>query len=243
MTARSRCLSRRLLRLELAAGSHHVDMQPVRRVRRKQRSQGRPYTARAVGAEAIVVAARQALMVTPPGEITFQQVSHLAGIDNRLIRYYFGYMPDLLKAVAVQVTEELRSRFAAANLHSGSLRDNLRLRVSIFLDFFESNPNHNRLVLEYLFKTEGPARKAALDRFRNSIAELRDMLDKAGSGKPNLDARLIHVSMASLCEFLFSAKPLLTALFDEDVTAPAFRERYCDYVTDLILSSTSLKKS
>ena len=217
---------------------------PIQKTRRKQRSQGRPFPSKAVGAEAIVAATREALKITPPGEITFQQVSRLAGIDNRLIRYYFGYMPDLLRAVAIQVTEELRNRFVAASLYTGDVRDKLRLRVSIFLDFFGSNPHYHGLVVNYLVKTEGPARNAALERFRLSIAELSKILDSAGSGEAYpLDAALIHTSMAALCEFLFSAKPVFEALFEADIDTPEFKERYCDFVTNLIMSTISSKSA
>ena len=216
---------------------------PVKKTRRKQRSQGRPFTSKAVGADAIVAAAREALKVTPPGEVTFKQVSRLAGIDNRLIRYYFGYMPDLLRAVAIQVTEELRNRFVAASLHTGNVRENLRLRVSIFLDFFGNNPHYHGLVVNYLIKTEGPARNAALERFRHSIAELSKILDKAGNGEAYpLDAALIHTSMAALCEFLFSARPVFEALFEADIDTPEFKERYCDFVTNLIMGTISSKR-
>lgn len=189
-----------------------------------------------------MVATREALKVTPPGEITFKQVSRLAGIDNRLIRYYFGYMPDLLRAVAIQVTEELRNRFVTANLHTGSVRDNLRLRVSIFLDFFGSNPHYHRLVVDYLLNTEGPHRLAALERIRLSIAELAKCLDKTSPNEGySLDATLVHTSMAALCEFLFSAKPVFEALFDADADSPQFKDRYCDFVTNLIVGTLTCK--
>jgi AcrR family transcriptional regulator len=217
----------------------HYPNMPARKTEKTRRPQGRPSTSGAVGKEAILAAARETLKTVPPGEITFQQVALLAGIDKRLIRYYFGQMPDLLKVVAIQVTEELRNRFIASNIHDGSVRDRLRLRISIFWDFFGSNPHYHRLVVDYLFNTVGPERDTALGRFRHSIGELQNLLggeNASGQAYP-LDARFIHISIAAICEFMFSAKPIFTALFGNEVDSPAFKDRFCDFVTDLVMGS------
>ena len=215
---------------------------PAQKTEETRRPQGRPSTSGAVGKEAILAAARETLKTVPPGEITFQQVALLAGIDKRLIRYYFGQMPDLLNVAAIQVTEELRNRFIASNIHDGSVRDRLRLRISIFWDFFGNNPHYHRLVVDYLFNTTSPARDAALDRFRHSIGELQVLLsgEKASGQAYPLDARFVHVSMAAICEFMFSAKPVFTALFGNEVDTPAFKDRFCDFVTDLVMGSAAI---
>lgn len=218
---------------------------PARTAQKRRRRQGRPSTSVAVGKPAIVAAAREALKITPPGEITFQQVALLAGIDKRLIRYYFGTMPDLLKMVAIEITRELRERFIAATVKGGTSRDRLRLRVASFVDFFGSNPHYHLLVVEYLVKTSGPDRDAALDRFRQSIGELQTILQSGRSPADPypLDARFIHIAMAAICEFLFSAKPVFRGLFGDEVDSAAFKERFCDLVTDLVMGAMPAKKA
>ena len=215
---------------------------PARKTQKIRRPQGRPSTAGAVGKEAILAAVQETLKTVPPGEITFQQVALVAGIDKRLIRYYFGQMPDLLKVVAIQITEELRNRFIASNVEEGSVRDRLRLRIAIFWDFFGSNPHYHRLVVDYLFNTTGPERDAALDRFRHSISELQTLLSSEQPSRHTrpLDARFIHVSIAAITEFMFSAKPIFAALFGNEVETPAFKERFCDFVTDLMMGSAAV---
>lgn len=52
-----------------------------------------------------------------------------------------------------------------------------------------------------------------------------------------LDARLAHVMTAALCEFLFSAKPVFTSLYGQQAETLAFRQRYCDFVTDLLIGA------
>src|SRR6202012_4308453 len=87
---------------------------------RRRRSQGRPSPSAAVGQKGLIAAVREGLKTTPPGELTFLQISKLAGADQRLIRYYYKELPDLLQATAVEVAHELRARFAVAHRQGGS---------------------------------------------------------------------------------------------------------------------------
>jgi AcrR family transcriptional regulator len=193
----------------------------------------------AVGQETVVAAVREALKTTPPGELTFNQIAALAGVDQRLIRYYFGQLPELLRAVAVEITKDLRARFIAAHSQGGSPRERIRQRVMIFLEMFGDNPHYHRLVVDFLLATGGAERDAALDGFRQSISELDLSLReaRAANGLRPLDARLAHVMTAALCEFLFSAKPVFISLFGQQADTAAFRRRYCDFVTDLLIGA------
>jgi hypothetical protein len=58
-----------------------------------------------------------------------------------------------------------------------------------------------------------------------------------------LDARFLHVTTAALCEFLFSAKPVFSAIFGPKAEADAFVETYSDFVTDLILGTSRKRPS
>jgi AcrR family transcriptional regulator len=218
-----------------------INKKTKRRKPRERRSQGRPSTAVAVGQQAVVAAVRKALKTTPPGELTFNQIAALAGVDQRLIRYYFGQLPDLLRAVAVEITQDLRSRFIAVHCQDGSTRERIRRRVMIFLEMFGDNPHYHRLVVDFLLTTAGAERETALDGFRQSIKELDVSLRKArdANGLSPLDARFAHVMTAALCEFLFSANAVFTSLFGQQAETPAFRQRYCDLITDLLIGPDS----
>ena len=215
---------------------------PAPRKQKETRQQGRPTTAVAVGKEAVVAAVRSALKATPPGELTFKQIADVARVDQRLIRYYYGSLPDLLRAVAIEITEELRARFAAEDAHGATgvePRQRLRARILIFLGFFGDNPHYHRLVVDYLINTKGADRDAAVARFERSITELHGLLEQCSpSGQVSIvDAQLMHVSIAALCEYLFSAEAVFTALFHCRVDNVLFRERFCDFVAGLILGS------
>jgi hypothetical protein len=112
------------------------------------------------------------------------------------------------------------------------------LRVSVFLEVFGKNPHYHRLVVDYLFNVPGRERDDALEGLRNSVGELAVFFSEAGADQlKQLDARLVHVTMAALCEFFFSAQPVFVALFGKEAGSDAFRDKYRDFVTDLLMVS------
>jgi AcrR family transcriptional regulator len=182
----------------------------------------------------------KALKNTPPGELTFLQISKLAGVDQRLIRYYYKELSDLLRAAAVEVTQELRASFAAVHRQGGSPREQIRRHVKVFLTHFGDNPHYHRLVVDYLITKSGADREATLTGFRQSIKELEPVLNEArqANGLRPMDVRLAHVMSAALCEFLFSAKPVFLSLFGQPANSSAFQNQYCDLIVDLLIGAT-----
>jgi AcrR family transcriptional regulator len=209
----------------------------------RRRSQGRPSPAVAVGQQGLIAAVREGLKNTPPGELTFLQISKLAGVDQRLIRYYFKELPDLLRAAAVEVSQELRARFAAIHRQGGPPRERIRRHVKVFLATFGDNPHYHRLIVDYLITKQGADREAALTGFHQSIKELELALNEARrtNGLAPIDARLAHVMSAALCEFLFSAKPVFLSLFGQQAGSSAFQNQYCDLIVDLLIGTSSTK--
>lgn len=207
--------------------------------RKIRRAPGRPDVNRAVGREALLLAARQALKTKPPGEITLHEVASIAGVDPALIRYYFGQLSDLLAAVAVEISRDLRERMASVKGVQGSVRERLKLRVGAFLDVFHDNPHYHQIVVGYMYARDDANAKSALKLLLQSVDDLDELIKeavKAGEMEP-LDARLLHVATAALCEFFFSAKPVFSAIFGLNVESPAFREQYSDFIIDLILGN------
>jgi AcrR family transcriptional regulator len=205
--------------------------------RKIRRSQGRPDVNKAVGRDALLLAARQALKTKPPGEITLHEVASNAGVDPALIRYYFGQLSDLMAAVAVEISRQLRERLASLKGVRGSVRKRLKLRIGAFLEVFRDNPHYHRLVVDYMYARDDANAKSALRLLLQSVDDLDELIKEAveaGEMEP-LDARLLHVATAALCEFLFSAKPVFSAIFGPRVEAQAFLEHYSDFITDLIL--------
>jgi AcrR family transcriptional regulator len=208
----------------------------------RRRSQGRPSTAGAVGQKGLIAAVREGLKNTPPGELTFLQISKLAGVDQRLIRYYYKKLPDLLQATAVEVCQELRANFAAAYSRGGTPRERIKRHVEVFLREFGDNPHYHRLMVDFLITKEGADRDAALKGFKQTIAELELALNEArqANGFGPFDPRLAHVMTAALCEFLFSAKPVFLSLFGQQAGSSAFQNQYSNLIVDLLTGAETI---
>ena len=121
----------------------------------------------------------------------------------------------------------------------GSVRERLKLRIGAFLEVFRENPHYHRLVVDYMYARDDANAKAALKLMLQSVGDLNELIQegvKAGEMEP-LDGRLVHVATAALCEFLFSAKPVFSAIFGPKVETQAFLESYSDFVADLVLGN------
>jgi AcrR family transcriptional regulator len=211
--------------------------------RKIRRSQGRPDVNKAVGREALLLAARQALKTKPPGEITLLEVASIAGVDPALIRYYFGQLSDLMATVAVEISCQLRERMVSVKDVRGSVRERLKLRIGAFLEIFRDNPHYHRLVVDYMYARDDDNAKSALKLLLQSVGDLDELIKegvKAGEMEP-LDARLLHVATAAMCEFLFSAKPVFGAIFGPKAETEAFIEQYTDFIADLVLGKARVR--
>ena len=133
----------------------------------------------------------------------------------------------------------LRERIEKTRSDTGSVRQRLKMRLGAFLDTFRDNPHYHRLVVDYMYARDDDNAKAALKLLRQSVDELDELVQeavKSGEMEP-LDARFLHVAMAALCEFLFSAKPVFGAIFGAKADTESFVDLYSDFVADLILGT------
>jgi TetR/AcrR family transcriptional regulator len=205
---------------------------------RNGRRKGRPTVRGSVGRDALIAAAREALKQRPPGEITLNELSQIAGVDPALVRYYFGQLPTLFTEAAAEITRELRSRLAAAASHRGSVRDRLHRRILAYMEVFEANPNYNKLMINAVQQTDNPLRQTILGLVTHSIEEMKDLAlegVKAGEFK-SLDGRFLQLVIVAMCEFFFSAHPVFEAIFGRDAKDPKFAEAYSHLIVSLISS-------
>jgi AcrR family transcriptional regulator len=203
---------------------------------RKARGQGRPRTKGSVGRQALIAAAREGLIKKPPGELTLLEIAQIAGVDPALIRYYFGQLPDLFTAAAIEITKDLRSRLAALIVEHGPVRDRLKHRILVYLEVFRQNPNYHRLVIDHVYKLENDDKQVVLKLLRQSVEELEDLVREgvqSGEFRP-IDARFLQVAIGAMCEFFFSARPVVQAILGKPADDAGLPEHYAQMITDLV---------
>ncbi|MBS0248897.1 MAG: TetR family transcriptional regulator [Proteobacteria bacterium] len=167
-----------------------------------------------MGRDALVEAARQALKTRSPAEITLAVIAQIAGVDRALIRYYFGSLDELLAAAAVEITKDLRARLAALINQRGSSRSRLERRIEVYLDIFRDNPNYHRLVVDHVYRRDSEDKRIVLRLLRQSVDELDELLrEGVQSGEFRaVDQRLVQIAIGAMCEFFFSAHPVVQAI-------------------------------
>ena len=203
----------------------------------KARRQGRPTIKGSVGRDALVEAARQALKTKSPAEITLAVIAQIAGVDRALIRYYFGRLDDLLAAAAVEITKDLRSRLAALITQRGSTRSRLERRIEVYLELFRDNPNYHRLVVDHVYRHDSEDKRIVLRLLRQSVEELDDLLrEGVQSGEFRaVDQRMVQVAIGAMCEFFFSAHPVVQAILGGASSASISPAAFAQSVATLIV--------
>ena len=186
----------------------------ARKSPRKTRRQGRPTIKGSVGGDALIEAARQALKTKSPAEVTLAEIAQIAGVDRALIRYYFGHLNDLLAAAAVEITKDLRSRLATLINQRGSARSRLERRIAVYLELFRDNPNYHRLVVDHVYRRDSEHKRTVRRLLQQSVDELDDLLrEGVQSGEFRaVDQRLVQIAIGAMCEFFFSAHPVVQAI-------------------------------
>jgi len=213
---------------------------------RHARRTGRPTTRGSVGREALIAAAREALRRKPPGEITLNEISQIAGVDPALIRYYFGQLSSLFTEAATEITRELRGRLASQIAEKGTVQNSLHRRIQAYMAVFKENPYYNRLMIEAVHLSDSPSRQTVLRLVSHSLDEMRDLAaDGSRTGEiKTLDPRFLQLAIVAMCEFFFSAHPVFEAIFGEEAKDPKFDETYADFILSLIsISESSAAKS
>ena len=204
-----------------------------------KRKKGRPLGAEAeVGREAVLLAARDVLRETPPGQVTRQLVATKAGVDPGLIRYYFGTLENLMAEVAATVNRDLRAQVEGAQA-GRSPDERLLLRVAGTFQMFLENPHHHEVMLSHQLGARTDEIKADWrHHLGGSLVDLKDILvsgREAGELR-EIDERLLHLAIISLGEFFSTSETLLKDMYGDDATIEDLRDPYLRFVEDLLLN-------
>ncbi|MBS4049362.1 MAG: hypothetical protein KG075_23660 [Alphaproteobacteria bacterium] len=202
------------------------------------RQKGRPSSnAPKVGSEKVVDTARRLLRQPRPLQISRSEVAKAAGIDEKLVRYYFENYEDLLDQVTDASIADLEKVMSEASKPQKKAAHVVRSRVNALIDFLAENPTFFKLLVDRVYSATGKAAQTRLEEL-NTRAYDRHLAAiqtgrKAGEFRDDFDPRLLYIAIVGMSEFFTTGRPVVEFIFGE--SADQVRGRYEKFVFELIM--------
>ncbi|WP_332803686.1 TetR/AcrR family transcriptional regulator [Sphingomonas sp. RT2P30] len=200
---------------------------------KKRRRQGRP--AAGVGGEArdtVLAAALNLLRTSPPNEVSIAAVAREAGVDPKLIRYYFGSREALLLEVAKHLAESDDPPFAQD--HPVAALEEFIHRT---FRFTRSAKYMQRLMVEELSGARSPAVRDQVRAWSKGPIDFYERLGRHAKDKElaEFDPLFLHLAIVGISDFFASGQPLIRLLVPPDTDMSELEHQYEQFVVRLLL--------
>jgi len=198
----------------------------------KARRQGRPQDA--VGEEAVLAKATELLQDMAPARVTTSLIAREAGVDPKLIRYYFGDREKLL----LRVVERLIADAPTAEQISDEPVARLERTIRHTAHFTRSTKHVHRLMVDELADAKSAEIRKLQGRMNmRAVETLREMMAQV-DGQPlrEVNPIFLHVMLVGLFDFFVSAQSVVRNLVPEGTDMEALGAEFEDFIVDLILN-------
>ena len=188
----------------------------------------------------ILASARDEFAEHGLGGARMDRIAERAGLNKRLIYYYFEDKEKLFQAVLEQAYLDIREQERKLNLLEVAPTEALRRLVEFTWRYYLDHPEFLTLLnsanLHRARHLEGSERA----RKMNSplIATLGEVLErgrKAGTFRGGVDPVQLYVSIAGLSYFYLSNSHTLSAIFGRDLLSAKARNERLAHMCDVIL--------
>jgi AcrR family transcriptional regulator len=189
---------------------------------------------------AILASARDEFSQRGLAGARMDSIAERAGLNKRLIYYYFGSKDDLFLAVLEGTYADIRQ--AEQRLHLEDLEpvEAVRRLVSFTWNYHLEHPEFITLLnSENLHRAVHLKRSKRIQEMNSPLIKLLDeVLDRGRRGgvfRDGIDPVQLYISIASLCYFYLSNNDTLSTIFGRDLRAPKAMAQRLSHMTDLVL--------
>ena len=188
----------------------------------------------------ILAAARDEFAEYGLGGARMDRIAERAGLNKRLIYYYFEDKEKLFEAVLEQAYLHIREAERALKLLDLKPADAIRRLVEFTWNYYLDHPEFLTLLNSANLHKARHLQGSERVREMNSplIAMLGEILErgrKEGSFRGGIDPVQLYVSIAALSYFYLSNSFTLSAIFGRDLLAAKARSERLSHMCDVIL--------
>ncbi|HEY0886990.1 MAG TPA: TetR/AcrR family transcriptional regulator [Ramlibacter sp.] len=188
----------------------------------------------------ILAAARDEFAEHGLGGARMERIAERAGLNKRLIYYYFEDKDRLFQAVLEQAYRHIRDEERQLNLLALKPADAVRRLVEFTWDYYLAHPEFLSLLNSENLQGARHLENSHRAREMNSplIATLGEILErgrKEGSFRGGIDPLQLYVSIAGLAYFYLSNHHTLSAIFGRDLMTAKARNERLTHICDVIL--------
>lgn len=192
----------------------------------------------------ILAAARDEFAEHGLGGARVDRIAERAGLNKRLIYYYFEDKETLFQAVLEQTYRHIREEEAKLRLLEMDPPTAVRRLVEFTWDYYLAHPEFLTLLNSANLHKARHLSESKRARELNSpvIETLAAVLERGrrdGSFRGGVDPVQLYVSIAGLAYFYLSNSHTLSAIFGRDLLAPRARAERLSHMTDVILGYLS----
>jgi AcrR family transcriptional regulator len=188
----------------------------------------------------ILCAARDEFSEHGLGGARMDRIALRAGLNKRLIYYYFDDKEQLFRAVLEKAYQHIRQEESQLNLLGLQPLEAIRKLVEFTWNYYLNHPEFLTLLNSANLHRARHLDESERIREMNTplIATLGEILErgrKEGSLRGGVDPMQLYVSIAGLAYFYLSNNHTLSAIFGRDLMTPKAHNERLSHMCDVIL--------
>jgi AcrR family transcriptional regulator len=188
----------------------------------------------------ILAAATAEFAAAGLGGARIDAIAERAGINKKLIYYYFTSKDQLFLAVLEQAYADIRSAERELHLESASPPEALRRLVAFTWDYYLAHPEFLTLLNSENLHRARHLQQSLRIREMNSplIQTLGEVLERGrreGSFRGGIDPMQLYISIAGLAYFYLSNNPTLSTIFGRDLMAAKALSQRLSHITEVVM--------
>lgn len=174
------------------------------------------------------------------GGARIDSIAERAGVNKRLIYYYFGGKDELFLAVLEQTYRDIREAERALHLELTDPADAVRRLVAFTWNHYLAHPEFLTLLNSENLHRARHLKQSKRIREMNSplIQTLGDVLERGrrkGVFRGGVDPVHLYISIAGLSYFYLSNNHTLSTIFARDLMAPKALSERLSHITEVVM--------